>query len=88
MKKLRLLALLFILFAVATNSASLHPWSMDDVRCDGTNDPGLGLCVGGQDTGCDAWCQGSSQCAFYGFTDVSGTCGVGNWCVCRGTPGG
>jgi hypothetical protein len=86
MKIIRLLALLTILVAVAANAASHQSWVLGDSRCDSTHDPGLALCTGGVDTGCDAWCKASDQCAYYNFTNAYGTCSVPNWCTCRGTP--
>ena len=76
MRKLRLLALLSILIAVIAHGSTSHSSVLGETRCDSSNS--LGLCTGGQDTGCDAWCQGSEQCSYYGFTNVHGACEFGN----------
>ena len=84
MKKIRLLALIVILTAVIANGYAKPSELACDLQCDSRNN--AALCDNGVDTGCDAFCQSSFQCEYYGFTSVYGECDAApsHWCVCRG----
>ena len=79
MKGLKVLVLLAVLVTLVISKPSE---ACGTLRCDSAP-ASSGLCVDGQDNGCDAWCQSTFGCSR--FTDKCGTCEPINKCVCRGT---